>query len=133
MDAGAGICVTGIHTIGTTSPNVLELAGCTRKAIEEMDGFHVHDAQDFCGPGLAHDFDPVPVVTDITELGTTGYRAADWLRARHHLGAHLFDHRRLSAQLTHADDTDTTARLLTALRDLADHAAELADAPQVCG
>lgn len=71
---------------------------------------------------------------DICDLGTTGYRAADWLRTHHHIDAHLFDHRRISAQLTHADDERTTARLLTALRELADHAdraADLRDAPQV--
>ncbi|MFE0251351.1 aminotransferase class I/II-fold pyridoxal phosphate-dependent enzyme [Streptomyces sp. NPDC059010] len=187
MDAGADICVTSIHKmgsgleqgsvfhlqgdlidpaelasradlLGTTSPNVLiyagidawrrqmvqhgreliggalELAARTRAAIEEIDGFHVDDATDYCGPDLAADFDPLPLVMDIGALGTTGYRAADWLRAHHHIDAHLFDHRRISAQLTHADDERTTARLLTALRDLADHAdraAELRDAPQV--
>lgn len=184
MDAGADICVTSIHKMGsgleqgsvfhlqgdlidpaqlvsradlldTTSPNVLiyagidawrrqmvqhgneligralELVARTRTAIEAIDGFHVNDANDFCGPGLAADFDPLPVVIDISDLGTSGYRAADWLRAHHHIDAHLFDHRRISAQLTHADDEETTARLLTALRDLADHAAELRDAPQV--
>ncbi|MFI1361288.1 aminotransferase class I/II-fold pyridoxal phosphate-dependent enzyme [Streptomyces sp. NPDC020898] len=190
MDAGADICVTSIHKmgsgleqgsvfhlrgdlvdpaelasradlLGTTSPNVLlyagidawrrqmverghqliggalELAAHTRTAIEAIDGFHVNDAKDFCGPGLAHDFDPLPVVMDmggVGGLGTSGYRAADWLRAHHHIDVHLFDHRRLSTQLTHADDERTTARLLTALRDLADHAAvvpALRDAPQV--
>ncbi|MFJ4628286.1 aminotransferase class I/II-fold pyridoxal phosphate-dependent enzyme [Streptomyces sp. NPDC088847] len=184
MDAGADICVTSIHKmgsgleqgsvfhlqgdlidpaelasradlLGTTSPNVLiyagidawrrqmaehgreligralELAARTRAAIEAVDGFHVNDAEDFCGPGLAHDFDPLPVVMDISELGTSGYRAADWLREHHHLDAHLFDHRRISAQLTHADDEQTTKRLLGALRDLADHAADLRDAPEV--
>ncbi|GGV12806.1 hypothetical protein GCM10010260_59540 [Streptomyces filipinensis] len=68
---------------------------------------------------------------DIEALGTTGYRAADWLREHHHLDMHLFDHRRLSAQLTHADDEQTAGRLLAALRDLADHADELRDAPRV--
>ncbi|MEU0784628.1 aminotransferase class I/II-fold pyridoxal phosphate-dependent enzyme [Streptomyces sp. NPDC006173] len=184
MDAGADICVTSIHKmgsgleqgsvfhlqgdlidpaelasradlLGTTSPNVLlyagidawrrqmvqqgrtlmgralELAGRTRTAIEAIDGYHVNDAADFCGPHLAADFDPLPVVIDISELGTTGYRAADWLRAHHHLDPHLADHRRISAQLTHADDQDTTSRLLSALRDLADHADSLRDAPQV--
>ncbi|MEU0970009.1 ornithine decarboxylase [Streptomyces sp. NPDC005917] len=184
MDAGADICVTSIHKmgsgleqgsvfhlqgdlidpaelasradlLGTTSPSVLLYAGIdawrrqmvqhgheligqalrlaarTRTAIEAIDGFHVNDADDFCGPGLAADFDPLPVVMDISELGTTGYRAADWLRRQHHLDVHLFDHRRLSAQLTHADDEQTTGRLLTALHDLADHAADLQDAPQV--
>ncbi|MGW5969743.1 aminotransferase class I/II-fold pyridoxal phosphate-dependent enzyme [Streptomyces sp. NPDC055186] len=184
MDAGADICVTSIHKmgsgleqgsvfhlrgdlvdpaelasradlLGTTSPNVLlyagidawrrqmvehgqelmggalELAERTRAAVEAVDGFHVNDAKDFCGPGLAADFDPLPVVMDISGLGTSGYRAADWLRAHHHIDTHLFDHRRVSAQLTHADDERTTARLLTALRDLADHADELRDPPHV--
>ncbi|GAA4064659.1 ornithine decarboxylase [Streptomyces shaanxiensis] len=187
MDAGADICVTSIHKmgsgleqgsvfhlqgdlidpaelasradlLGTTSPNVLiyagidawrrqmvqrgheliggapELATRTRTAIEAIDGCHVNDAEDFCGPGLAADFDPLPVVIDIGGLGTTGYRAADWLRAHHHLDAHLFDHRRISTQLTHADDERTTARLLTALRDLSAHVtdhADLRDAPEV--
>jgi arginine decarboxylase len=139
--------------LGTTSPNVLlyagidawrrqmvqhgheligralELAARTRTAIETIDGFHVNDAADFCGPGLAADFDPLPVVMDIGELGTSGYRAADWLRENHHIDVHLFDHRRISAQLTHADDEQTTARLLTALRGLAGHATGLRDAP----
>lgn len=109
----------------------LELASRTRTAIETIDGFHVNDAADFCGPGLAADFDPLPVVMDIRELGTTGYRAADWLREHHHVDAHLSDHRRISAQLTHADDEEAVGRLLTALRDLADHAGTLCDAPQV--
>lgn len=65
---------------------------------------------------------------DIGALGTTGYRAADRLREHHHLDLHLFDHRRISAQLTHADDDRTTARPLAALRDLAVHAPELRDA-----
>ncbi|MFF4963235.1 aminotransferase class I/II-fold pyridoxal phosphate-dependent enzyme [Streptomyces sp. NPDC001222] len=184
MDAGADICVTSIHKMGsgleqgsvfhlqgdlidpaelasradllsTTSPNVLlyagidawrrqmvqhgraligralELAARTRAAIESIGGFHVNDAADFCGPDLAADFDPLPLVMDISELGTTGYRAADWLRENHHIDAHLSDHRRISAQLTHADDEHTTVRLLTALRDLAHHATGLRDAPQV--
>ncbi|MCW7947281.1 ornithine decarboxylase [Streptomyces hygroscopicus] len=141
--------------LGTTSPNVLlyagidawrrqmvqhgteligralELATRTRQAVETIDGFHVNDARDFCGAHLAADFDPLPLVMDISELGTTGYRAADWLRKNHHIDVHLFDHRRISAQLTHADDEQTTARLLAALRDLADHATDLRDAPQV--
>ncbi|MEU6511518.1 ornithine decarboxylase [Streptomyces sp. NPDC046942] len=184
MDAGADVCVTSIHKmgsgleqgsvfhlqgdlidpaelasradlLGTTSPNVLLYAGIdawrrqmvqhghdlidhalrlaerTRSAIEGIDGFHVHDADDFCGPGHAADFDPLPVVMDIEALGTTGYRAADWLREHHHIDLHLFDHRRISAQLTHADDDRTVDRLLTGLRDLAEHAEELRDAPRV--
>ncbi|NGN62717.1 ornithine decarboxylase [Streptomyces sp. A7024] len=184
MDAGADICVTSIHKmgsgleqgsvfhlqgdridvaelasradlLGTTSPNVLiyagidawrrqmiqhgtdligralELAARTRTAIEGIDGFHVNDRDDFCGPGRAADFDPLPVVMDIGALNVTGYRAADWLRTHHRVDTHLFDHRRISAQITHADDEATTGRLLTALRDLAAHADELRGGPEV--
>ncbi|MFG1664216.1 aminotransferase class I/II-fold pyridoxal phosphate-dependent enzyme [Streptomyces sp. Y7] len=184
MDAGADICVTSIHKmgsgleqgsvfhlqgdlidpaelasradlLGTTSPNVLiyagidawrrqmaqqghelmgralELAARTRKAIEGIEGFHVNDADDFCGPALAADFDPLPVVIDTTALGTSGYRAADWLRTHHRIDIHLNDHRRIGAQLTHADDEETADRLVAALRDLAAHASGLRRAPAV--
>ncbi|MYY84912.1 MULTISPECIES: ornithine decarboxylase [unclassified Streptomyces] len=184
MDAGADICVTSVHKmgsgleqgsvfhlqgdlidpavlasradlLGTTSPSVLlyagldgwrrqmvqhgerllgdalDLAARTRAAIEDIDGLHVDDADDYCGPGRAADLDPLPVVMDLSALGTTGYAAADWLREHHHIDMHLFDHRRISAQLTHADDEATTTRLLDALRDLTRHADELGDAPKV--
>ncbi|MCT4353898.1 aminotransferase class I/II-fold pyridoxal phosphate-dependent enzyme [Streptomyces sp. Je 1-79] len=184
MDAGADVCVTSIHKmgsgleqgsvfhlqgglidpadlasradlLGTTSPSVLlyagidgwrrqmvrdgrrlltralDLAGRVRAGIERIDGLHVNDAADFCGPGLAYEFDPLPVVIDVSDLEITGYDAADWLRENHHIDMHLFDHRRLSAQITHADDDDTTDTLLTALKDLASHAPELRPAPRV--
>lgn len=184
MDAGADICVTSIHKmgsgleqgsvfhlqgdlidpadlasradlLGTTSPSVLlyagidgwrrqmvrhgealltralDLAGRVRVAIERIDGLHVNDAHDFCGPDLAAQFDPLPVVIDLTGLHISGYDAADWLREHHRIDMHLFDHRRISAQLTHADDSDTTRTLLTALKDLAPHADELRPAPRV--
>ncbi|MFE2236515.1 aminotransferase class I/II-fold pyridoxal phosphate-dependent enzyme [Streptomyces sp. NPDC059442] len=184
MDAGADVCVTSIHKmgsgleqgsvfhlqgglidpadlasradlLGTTSPSVLLYAGIdgwrrqmvrdgnrllsraldraahVRAEIEKIDGLHVNDAADFCGPGLAFEFDPLPVVIDLSDLAVTGYDAADWLRENHHVDMHLFDHRRISAQLTHADDDDTTGTLLTALKDLAGNASELRPASSV--
>jgi lysine decarboxylase len=184
MDAGADICVTSIHKmgsgleqgsvfhvqgdlvppqllknradlLGTTSPSVLIFAGLdgwrrqmaldgrelmggalglaaeVRAAIEEIDGLHVNDRADFCGPALADDFDPLPVVIDIAGLGITGFQAADWLREERHLDAHLTDHRRIGAQITHGDDRETTGELLAALKDLARAAPDLAPAPRV--
>ncbi|MGH4030990.1 aminotransferase class I/II-fold pyridoxal phosphate-dependent enzyme [Actinomycetota bacterium Odt1-20B] len=184
MDAGADVCVTSIHKmgsgleqgsvfhlqgdlvdpavlasradlLGTTSPSVLiyagidgwrrqmalhgrellsgalELAAETRQMIESVDGLHVEERGDFCGPGRAYDFDPLPTVIDVSALGLTGYRAADWLRDQHRMDAHLADHRRINTQLTHADDQKTTGQLVTALRDLSRHAASLRPAPQV--
>ncbi|MDQ0797828.1 aminotransferase class I/II-fold pyridoxal phosphate-dependent enzyme [Streptomyces sp. B1I3] len=111
--------------------HALELAADVRQRIEEIDGMHVNGRDDFCGPGRATEFDPLPVIIDISELGTNGYRAADWIRTHHHIDMHLVDHRRISAQFTHADDRSTADRLLTALRELSRQAHTLAPAPPV--
>jgi lysine decarboxylase len=184
MDAGADVCVTSIHKmgsgleqgsvfhqqgdlvpprllkmradlLGTTSPSVLIFAGLdgwrrqmalhgqelmratldlaaeVRGAVEEIDGMHVNDRSDFCGAGPADDFDPLPVVIDVAGLGITGFRAADWLREHRSVDAHLSDHRRIGAQITHGDDRGTTGALLAALKDLAQAAPELRPAPRV--
>jgi arginine/lysine/ornithine decarboxylase len=109
----------------------LALAHRTRARIDAVDGLHVNGRDDFCGPGRATDLDPLQVFVDLTGLGTGGYAAADWLRTHHRVTMHVSDHRRVSAQLTHADDEETAERLVRALRDLADHAAELRPAPRV--
>ncbi|MGW0118706.1 aminotransferase class I/II-fold pyridoxal phosphate-dependent enzyme [Streptomyces sp. NPDC003327] len=109
----------------------LALAETVRERLDGIDGLHVHGRDDFCGPGLAADLDPLQVIVDITGLGTTGYRVADWIRERHKINLHLSDHRRTSAQLTHADDTGTADALVAALHDVARHAGELAGAPEV--
>ncbi|TMQ97827.1 ornithine decarboxylase [Actinomadura soli] len=101
--------------------DALDLAARVREEIAAIPGFTVQGPDEFTGPGLAHSLDPLPVVIDLAGLGTTGYRAADWLRAHHHINLHLADHRRISAQLTFADGEDTVAPLLTALRDLREH------------
>jgi arginine/lysine/ornithine decarboxylase len=75
--------------------------------------------------------DPLQVFVDISGLRITGYRAADWLRAHRRVNLHLCDHRRISAQLTYADDDTSAERLLTALRDLARHAERLPAAAEV--
>lgn len=109
----------------------LDLAGDVRERIEKIDGMHVNGREDFCGPGKAAEFDPLPVIIDISELATNGYRAADWLRTHHQIDMHIVDHRRISAQFTHADDESTAGRLLEALRDLSRQAHTLGPAPVV--
>ncbi|MGW7488229.1 aminotransferase class I/II-fold pyridoxal phosphate-dependent enzyme [Streptomyces sp. NPDC054786] len=184
MDAGADVCVTSIHKmgsgleqgsvfhlqgdlidpallktradlLGTTSPSVLIYAGLdgwrrqmaqhgqglfdralglatrVRAAIEEIEGLHVHDRADFCGPGLAEDLDPLPVVIDVSRLNTTGYRVADWLRTHRSVDVHLADHRRINTQLTHADDHETTGTLLEALNAASAASPDLHTGPMV--
>ncbi|PWG09919.1 ornithine decarboxylase [Streptomyces sp. V2] len=96
----------------------LALAHQTRARIGSTPGLHVEGRAEFCGPGRAADLDPLQIVIDLTDLGTSGYRAADWLRAHHSIDVHVSDHRRITAQLTHADTPTTTATLLTALTAL---------------
>ncbi|WJV50549.1 aminotransferase class I/II-fold pyridoxal phosphate-dependent enzyme [Streptomyces flavofungini] len=184
MDAGADVCVTSIHKmgsgleqgsvfhlqgdlvkaevlknradlLGTTSPSVLiyaaldgwrrqmalnghalishalKTAGELRAGIEEIEGLHVNDARDFCGPGLADGFDPLPVVVDLSARDVSGYRVADWLRERRSISVHLADHRRINVQITHADGAATTRPLLEALRAVVRAAADWDEEPQV--
>jgi lysine decarboxylase len=92
---------------------------------------HVNDRNDLCGPGLADDFDPLPGVIDVDGLGISGFQAADWLREHRATDMHLSDHRRIGAQITHADDRETAGELLAALKDLARAAPDLRPAPRM--
>jgi arginine decarboxylase len=95
----------------------LDLARSLREEIEGIDGLHVH-SEEFLGPDRAADLDPLQLIIDISRLGITGYSAADWLRENHRINLHVSDHRRISAQLSFADDEKTTGALTTALRHL---------------
>ncbi|THA76185.1 ornithine decarboxylase [Streptomyces sp. A0592] len=105
--------------------DALALAEQVRSRISRIEGTRVHGREDFCGPGRAVDLDPLQIIVDISAWGVIGYQAADWLRANHRINLHLADHRRISAQLTHADDHRTADILLSALTDLAAHAPQL--------
>ncbi|GAB2628559.1 ornithine decarboxylase [Streptomyces capparidis] len=109
----------------------LDLAARVREAVAGIDGLRVDGRDEYVGPGRAADLDPLPVVVDVSALGTTGYRVADWLREHRHIDLHLSDHRRVSAQFTHADDEGTAEILLDALRDVVAHADELRPVPTV--
>jgi lysine decarboxylase len=109
----------------------LGLVDQVRRDIEELDGLHVNNRDDFCGPGRSFDLDTLQVVIDLADLGLTGYQAADWLASERRIGLHVADHRRISAQFTFADDTDTAGTLLAALSDFAVAARRLAPGPRV--
>lgn len=109
----------------------LALAADLRARIEELPGLHVYGREELCGPDLAADLDPLQLVIDVSGLGTSGFRAGDWLRSHRQMDLHVCDHRRVSAQLSHADDATTGERLLRGLRDLVEAAPELRPVPQV--
>jgi arginine/lysine/ornithine decarboxylase len=87
--------------------------------------------EEFLGTEASHDFDPLHVVIDLAELEVSGYDAADWLREQHGIDMGLSDHRRVEATLSVADDDQTAARLISALRALTEDAAGLPRAKPV--
>ncbi|MFI0352220.1 aminotransferase class I/II-fold pyridoxal phosphate-dependent enzyme [Actinomadura sp. 9N407] len=110
--------------------HALDLAERARTEIGRIPGLHV-EREEFLGPGRAYDLDPLQIVIDLSGLGCSGYRAADRLRETHRVNLHLADHRRISAQITQADDKDTISDLLAALTYVSEHAAELRGGPAV--
>jgi arginine/lysine/ornithine decarboxylase len=81
--------------------------------------------EEFPGTEASHDLDPLHVVIDVSELGVSGYDAADWLREQQRVDVGLSDHRRIEATPSVADDDQTADRLLAALRALASDATDL--------
>jgi arginine decarboxylase len=109
----------------------LRLAWATRAEADRIDGLHIYGADEFIGSDRAVEMDPLQLIVDVSGLGLTGYQAADWLRDHYHFDLHVTDHRRASAQLSYADDEQTTSRLLAGFADLADHAGDLPPAIEV--
>ena len=108
----------------------LSLAGRVRAEIGTLPGLRVL-REEFLGAQASHDLDPLHVVIDVSGLDTSGYDAADWLREHQHLDMGLSDHRRIEATLSVADDEQTATRLISALRSLTEHAADLPRAKPV--
>ncbi|BCZ23746.1 hypothetical protein MYSE111917_08195 [Mycobacterium senriense] len=138
----------------TTSPSVLlyaamdgwrrqmvqhghELLGAaldlTRQAPEEIElipDVEVLD-EELLGVQASHDLDRMQVLIDVSATGTSGYQAADWLRANAHIDLGMSDHRRILATLSMADDKETLGRLTDALRAWRTAANDFEPAPRI--
>jgi arginine decarboxylase len=108
----------------------LGLAGRVRDEIEDVSGLHVL-RDEFLDSEASHDLDPLHVVIDVSDLGVSGYDAADWLREHQRIDMGLSDHARIEATLSLADDDQTAARLVSALVSLSEAAAGMPRAPKV--
>jgi len=102
----------------------LELARRLRRDIDRMPGLHVLE-EELVRHEASHDLDELQVLIDLTELGISGYQAADWLREHERIDIGLSDHARILATLSMADDESTARRLRSALDAL------VAAAPQL--
>ncbi|MGY1831540.1 aminotransferase class I/II-fold pyridoxal phosphate-dependent enzyme [Geodermatophilus sp. SYSU D01180] len=108
----------------------IERAGRVAGRIRELPGVQLM-GREVVGPGMAFDLDPLVLTIDVRELGITGYQAGDWLRAERHVDIGSADACRISARLTHADDDETEATLVEALRALVDGARSMERPPRV--
>jgi arginine/lysine/ornithine decarboxylase len=103
----------------------LERARSLRRDLDSIDGLHVlHD--ELLRREASHDLDELQVLIDLTELGISGYQAADWLRDHERIDVGLSDHGRILATLSAmADDEETLRRLREALDHLVAAAPDL--------
>ncbi|GII96526.1 aminotransferase class I/II-fold pyridoxal phosphate-dependent enzyme [Sinosporangium siamense] len=111
--------------------HTLALAEATRAAIDAIEGLAVQGREHLCGVDRAFDMDPLQVVIDVGALNQTGYSMADWLRRHRRINVGLADHRRICAQLTHADDAHSTGLLVAGLRAMVEAAAAMPAAAPV--
>jgi arginine/lysine/ornithine decarboxylase len=95
----------------------LELAEHTRDRIAALSGLHVL-RDELIGVEASHELDPSKIIIDVSELGVSGYQAADWLREHRSINVGLSDHRRVEAQLSIADTAETADVLRDGLGEL---------------
>ena len=76
-------------------------------------------------PEASHDLDPFHILIDLSDLGISGYQAADWLREHHRIDGGVSDHRRIELTLSQADNDATVDRAVTAFEDLIANASSL--------
>ncbi|MBV9798270.1 MAG: hypothetical protein JO039_09515 [Solirubrobacterales bacterium] len=102
----------------------LELARRLRRELDQVPGLHVLE-DELVRREASHDLDQLQVLIEVTELGISGYQAADWLREHERVDIGLSDHGRILATLSMADDETTARRLRSALEALAAAAPDL--------
>jgi arginine/lysine/ornithine decarboxylase len=110
--------------------DALALARQLREDIEVIPDVRVLD-DELLGVQASHDLDRLQVLMDVSATGTSGYQAADWLRAHARIDIGMSDHRRILATLSMADDEETARRLTDALRAWRKAADDFDPPPQI--
>jgi arginine/lysine/ornithine decarboxylase len=108
---------------GDLLQTALRLAGRLRSDIDRLAGMRVLEGE-LLGAEASSDLDRLQVMIDLSELGISGYQAADWLREYERIDLHLSDHARIMATVSIADDDVTADRLCGALERLIDAASD---------
>jgi arginine decarboxylase len=88
-----------------------------RSRLAALPGLHLMESE-FIGPTAGDELDPFHIVLDLTDLGISGYQAADWLREQTLIDGGLSDHRRTEITLSQADDQASVDRAVDAFQAL---------------
>ncbi|WP_445443231.1 aminotransferase class I/II-fold pyridoxal phosphate-dependent enzyme [Clavibacter sp. km1a] len=96
----------------------LDVSRRIRHEAEGIPGLHVLE-EELLAAESSHELDVLHVLIDLSDLGISGYQAADWLRSERRIDMHTSDHRRVEALVSLSDDDGTADRLLAALQDMA--------------
>ncbi len=94
--------------------SALDLAAGVRAEIAHIPDVEVLE-NELLGVEASHDLDHLQILIDISQTGTSGYQAADWLREHQQLDLGMSDHRRVLATMSLADREPTAERLLGSL------------------
>ena len=104
--------------------SALQLTDRLRSDIDHLHGMHVLE-DELLGAEASNELDRLQIMIDLSELGISGYQAADWLREYERIDMHLSNHARIVAMVSIADDDTTADRLRRALQRLIDAAHDL--------
>jgi arginine decarboxylase len=104
--------------------SALRLADRLRSDVDRLAGLHVLE-DELVSAQASNDLDRLQIMVDLSDLGISGYQAADWLREHERIDVHLSDHARIVTTISIADDDSTADRLLQALKRLIEAADEL--------
>jgi arginine/lysine/ornithine decarboxylase len=110
--------------------SALGLARRVRRELNETRGLHVLE-DELVRREASHEFDELQVLIDLSELGISGYQAADWLREHERVDVGLSDHGRILITLSMADNQNSEQRLRAAMDALVDAASDLPTPPPV--
>ncbi len=94
--------------------DTVALAYKARVQLAALNGFRL-----LWGPSATArvEVDPTKLVIDVSDLGTNGFAAAQWLRAHHRIHVELADYRRIVCSITGGDTSASVDLLIGALKE----------------
>ncbi|MFB8776037.1 aminotransferase class I/II-fold pyridoxal phosphate-dependent enzyme [Streptomyces broussonetiae] len=108
----------------------LARAARIRAAVDDLPGLRLM-GEEIVEAGLAAEVDRLKITVDVRDLGISGMRATEWLRAHCHVDFGASDTCRLSGTITHADDDHTEHLFVDSLRRLVENAGSIEPGPPV--